>query len=78
MDRSSARRSLVISLVLMIGAVVWMFYNQNLAGVLYKDALTGFFYIGALAGFALTGVQSGSRASVGMFAPPGKNAETTA
>jgi UMF1 family MFS transporter len=75
MDRISARRSLVISLVLMIAAVVWMFYNQNLAGVLYKDALTGFFYIGALAGFALTGVQSVSRASVGMFTPPGKSAE---
>jgi UMF1 family MFS transporter len=75
MDRISARRSLVISLLLMIGAVIWMFYNQNLAGVLYKDALTGFFYIGALAGFALTGVQSVSRASVGMFAPPSKTAE---
>ncbi len=75
MDRISARRSLVISLVLMIAAVVWMFFNQNLAGVLYKDALTGFFYIGALAGFALTGVQSVSRASVGMFTPKGKSAE---
>ncbi len=75
MDRISARRSLVISLVLMIGAVVWMFYNQDLAGVLYKDALTGFYYIGILAGFALTGVQSVSRASVGMFIPPGKSAE---
>ena len=75
MDRISARRSLVVSLVLMIGAVVWMFYNQDLAGVLYKDALTGFYYIGILAGFALTGVQSVSRASVGMFTPPGKSAE---
>jgi UMF1 family MFS transporter len=59
----------------MIGAVVWMFYNDALAGVLYKDSLTGFFFIGALAGFALTGVQSVSRTSVGMFAPPGKSAE---
>jgi len=75
MDRISARRSLVVSLALMIVAVVWMFFNQDLAGVLYKDALTGFFYIGTLAGFALTGVQSVSRASVGMFAPPGKSAE---
>jgi UMF1 family MFS transporter len=75
MDRINARRSLVISLVLMIGAIVWMFYNQDLAGVLYKDALTGFYYIGILAGFALTGVQSVSRASVGMFTPPGKSAE---
>jgi UMF1 family MFS transporter len=74
-DRISAKRSLVISLVLMIGAVVWMFYNDALAGVLYKDSLTGFFFIGALAGFALTGVQSVSRTSVGMFTPPGKSAE---
>lgn len=74
-DRISAKRSVVISLVLMIGAVVWMFYNDALAGVLYKDSLTGFFFIGALAGFALTGVQSVSRTSVGMFAPPGKSAE---
>ena len=74
-DRISAKRSLVISLVLMIAAVVWMFYNEALAGVLYKDSLTGFFFIGALAGFALTGVQSVSRASVGMFTPHGKSAE---
>jgi UMF1 family MFS transporter len=66
MDRITARRSLVISLVLMIAAVVWMFYNES---------LTGFYYIGILAGFALTGVQSVSRASVGMFTPPGKSAE---
>jgi UMF1 family MFS transporter len=75
-DRINARRSLVISLVLMIGAVVWMFYNDALAAAgLYKDSLTGFFFIGALAGFALTGVQSVSRTSIGMFAPPGKSAE---
>jgi UMF1 family MFS transporter len=74
-DRISANRSLVISLLLMIGAVVWMFFNDALAGTLYKDSLTGFFYIGGLAGFALTGVQSVSRTSIGMFAPPGKSAE---
>ncbi len=74
-DRISAKRSLVISLLLMIAAVVWMFYNDALAGVLYKDSLTGFFFIGALAGFALTGVQSVSRTSVGMFTPEGKSAE---
>jgi UMF1 family MFS transporter len=74
-DRISAKRSLVISLVLMIGAVIWMFYNEALVGVLYKDSLTGFFLIGGLAGFALTGVQSVSRTSVGMFTPDGKSAE---
>ncbi len=74
-DRISAKRSLIISLMLMISAVIWMFYNDALAGVLYKDSITGFFYIGALAGFALTGVQSVSRTSVGMFTPAGKSAE---
>jgi UMF1 family MFS transporter len=74
-DRISAKRSLVISLLLMVLAVIWMFFNDDLAGVLYKNSLTGFFFIGALAGFALTGVQSVSRTSVGMFAPPGKSAE---
>lgn len=75
MDRINAKRSLFISLILMILAVVWMFYNEALAGILYKDSLTGFFFIGGLAGFALTGVQSVSRASVGMFTPAGKSAE---
>ncbi|MBL6982256.1 MAG: MFS transporter, partial [Anaerolineales bacterium] len=44
----------------------WMLFNYS---------ITGFFVIGALAGFALTGVQSVSRAMVGMFAPKGQSAE---
>jgi UMF1 family MFS transporter len=65
-SRVSSKRSLVISLALMIGAVAWMLFNQT---------LTGFFVIAALAGFALTGVQSVSRTLVGEFSPPGKSAE---
>lgn len=65
-DRIGSKRSLVLSMLLMIGAVVWMFFCQSLAG---------FFLIGALAGFALTGVQSVSRTMVGMFSPAGKSAE---
>jgi UMF1 family MFS transporter len=65
-DRISAKRALIVSLLLMIGAVVWLFFNQS---------LTGFFFIGGLAGFALTGVQSVSRALVGSFSPTGQSAE---
>lgn len=65
-DRWSSKRSLVLSLVIMIGAIVWMLFVQN---------VTVFFVIGALAGFALTGVQSVSRTLVGQFAPVEKSAE---
>lgn len=65
-DRWSSKRSLVLSLILMIGAIVWMLFVQN---------ITVFFVIGALAGFALTGVQSVSRTLVGQFAPIDKSAE---
>jgi UMF1 family MFS transporter len=65
-DRLGGKRSLIISLLLMMGAVIWLLFNQS---------LLGFFFIGALAGFALTGVQSVSRTMVGMFSPPGRSAE---
>jgi UMF1 family MFS transporter len=52
--------------LLMIGAVIWLFFNQS---------RVGFFLIGALAGFALTAVQSVSRTMVGMLSPPGRSAE---
>jgi UMF1 family MFS transporter len=50
----------------MIAAVVWMYLNYS---------VVGFYLIGLLAGFALTGVQSVSRAMVGMFSPEGRSAE---
>lgn len=65
-DRWSSKSSLVLSLIAMIGAIVWMLFVQN---------VTVFFVIGALAGFALTGVQSVSRTLVGQFAPLEKSAE---
>ncbi|NLF00281.1 MAG: MFS transporter [Anaerolineales bacterium] len=65
-DKTSGKRSLVISLLLMLAAIVWMFFNES---------LTAFFVIGGLAGFALTGVQSVSRTVVGMFSPPGQSGE---
>lgn len=65
-DRFSGKRTLIVSVLLMIFAVIGMFFNQS---------RLGFFLIGGLAGFALTVVQSVSRTMVGMFAPPGKSAE---
>lgn len=65
-DRLGYKRTLIISLVLMMAAVVWMIFAQT---------ITEFYFIGGLAGFALTGVQSISRTLVGMFAPKGKSAE---
>ena len=65
-DKIGYKRSLVFAILGMAAAIVWMLFNQT---------LTGFFIIGALAGFMLTGVQSVSRAMVGMFAPKGQSAE---
>lgn len=64
--RWNSKKSLVLSLVIMIGAVVWL---------LFVDQLYVFFIVGGVAGFALTGVQSVSRTLVGQFAPEGKSAE---
>lgn len=60
------KQTLMVSILMMTGAVVWMIFNQT---------LTGYFIIGAVAGFALTGVQSLSRTMAGLFAPESKSAE---
>ena len=65
-DRIGGKRSLVLSLLLMIGVVIWLFFNQT---------QTGFFLIGTVAGFAMAGAQSVSRTMVGMISPPGQSAE---
>ncbi len=65
-ERIGFKRGLVQSLVLMIIAVVLIYFNNSVAG---------FFAITSLAGFALTGVQSLSRTMIGAFAPPGRSAE---
>jgi UMF1 family MFS transporter len=62
----SGKQSLLISLLLMIVPVVWLYFTRS---------RVDFYLIGALAGFALTGVQSVSRTLVGVFSPPGKSAE---
>jgi UMF1 family MFS transporter len=65
-DRIGGKRSLVVSLVMMIGIVTGLYFNQS---------LSGYFVIGALAGVAMAGAQSVSRTMVAIFAPPGQSAE---
>jgi UMF1 family MFS transporter len=65
-DRFGGKRSLVLSLLMMIGIVIWLYFNQT---------LTGYFVIGAFAGVAMAGAQSVSRTMVAIFAPPGQGAE---
>lgn len=65
-DRIGGKPSLILSLLLMVVVVIWLFFNQT---------QTGFFLIGAVAGFAMAGAQSVSRTMVAMFAPRGQSAE---
>jgi UMF1 family MFS transporter len=65
-EKGGYKQVLIYSILLMIGAVIWMIFNTT---------LTGYFIIGALAGFALTGVQSLSRTITGLFAPENKITE---
>ena len=65
-DRLGARSALFLSLGGMLAAVIWLYFNQS---------IIGFYLIGAVAGFSLTGVQSVSRALVGLLAPEGRSAE---
>ena len=65
-EKMGFKRGLVQSLLLMIAAVIAIYFNTT---------ISGFLFIVAVAGFALTGVQSLSRTMIGAFAPPGKSAE---
>lgn len=65
-DRLSGKISLVIFILMMIGAVIGLFVNNS---------VTGFFIIGGVAGLALSSVQAVSRAMVGILAPQGRSAE---
>jgi UMF1 family MFS transporter len=65
-DRIGGKRSLYLSLALMVVVIVWLYFNQT---------QMGYFLIGALAGFAMAGAQSVSRTMVAIFAPKGQSAE---
>ncbi len=60
------KRSLAISIVIMIVVIGLLFFNET---------TTGYFIIGSFAGFAMAGIQSVSRTMVAMFSPPGQSAE---
>ncbi|MCB9420394.1 MAG: MFS transporter [Ardenticatenaceae bacterium] len=66
MDQMGGKRSLMISILMMIAAIVWLYLNQT---------ENGFFMIGVLAGVAMAGLQSVSRSMVAVFCPPGQSAE---
>jgi UMF1 family MFS transporter len=66
MDQIGGKRSLVISIVMMIAAIAWLYLNQT---------QNGFFMIGVLAGVGMAGLQSVSRSMVAVFSPPGQSAE---
>ena len=65
-DRIGGKRSLTLSILLMVACIVALYFAQN---------QTQFFIIGAVVGVAMAGIQSVSRAMVATFAPPGKSGE---
>jgi UMF1 family MFS transporter len=67
-DRWDGKKALLASILLMIGAVIWLFVDRTGSQVI-------FYIIGALAGFALTGVQSVSRTMITILTPPKQSAE---
>ena len=65
-DKLGGKRSLALSIITMIAAVIWLYLNTS---------ATGFYLVGILAGFAMAGIQSVSRTMVSFFAPPGRSGE---
>lgn len=65
-DRFGGKRSLTLSILLMVACIFALYFAQN---------QTHFFIIGAFVGIAMAGVQSVSRAMVATFSPPGKSGE---
>jgi len=65
-DKLGGKRSLTLSIFLMIAAIIWLYFNNS---------TTGFYLVGILAGFAMAGIQSVSRTMVSFFAPSGRSAE---
>lgn len=65
-DRFGGKRSLTLSILLMVGCIIALYFAQN---------QTHFFIIGAVVGVAMAGIQSVSRAMVATFSPPGKSGE---
>jgi len=65
-DKHSSKDSILISLLMLIGCIVALFFVKS---------LVGFFVVGFFAGFSLSGAQAVSRSMVSQLAPPEKTAE---
>ncbi len=65
-ERIGNKRTLILFIIMMLGAVVGLFLNES---------VTGFFIIGGVAGCALSAVQSVSRGMIAVLSPPGRSAE---
>ncbi len=65
-QRWSAKHALSLSILMMLGAIGWLYVAQ---------AAAWFYVIGALAGVAMAGMQSVSRTLVGLLSPEGQSAE---
>ncbi len=65
-DRIGGKRSLTLSIALMIACVAALYFART---------QTELFLIGAFVGVAMAGIQSVSRAMVATFTPPGKSGE---
>jgi UMF1 family MFS transporter len=65
-DRIGGKRTLIISILLMVVAIALMAFTST---------ATAFYFVGALAGFAMAGIQSISRTMVGLLSPEGRSAE---
>ena len=65
-DKKSSKESVILSLLILISAVVALFFIKN---------ITLFFIVGAVAGFSLSGAQAISRSMVSQLAPASKTTE---
>jgi UMF1 family MFS transporter len=65
-ERIGNKRTLILFILLMLGAVLGLFLNES---------VTGFFIVGGVAGCALSAVQSVSRGMIAVLSPPGRSAE---
>lgn len=65
-DNKSSKRSIVLSLVILIVSLAFLYFIQS---------VVGFFIVGAFAGFSLSGAQAVSRTMVSQLAPEHKTTE---
>lgn len=65
-DKMSSKQSVTYALLVLIGAIIALFFIKT---------LVLFFVVGAVAGFSLSGAQAVSRSMVSQLAPPDKTAE---